>query len=64
MAEAARRSGLGLGLAAIIPTAGRDHAEGLRDIPLELIRPNPSQPRRHFDEPALLALAEEVAGLG
>src|SRR5438045_4119517 len=61
VAEAAsKRSGLGLGLAAIIPTAGRDQAGGLRDIPLELIRPNPDQPRRHFDEPALLALADSI----
>ena len=63
MAEAARRSGLGLGLAAIIPTAGRDE-EGLRDIPIELIRPNPSQPRRHFDEPSLLALADSIRARG
>ena len=63
MAEAARRSGLGLGLAAIIPTAGRDQ-EGLRDIPIELIRPNPSQPRRHFDEPSLLALADSIRARG
>ena len=63
MAESARRSGLGLGLAAIIPTAGRD-GEGLRDIPIELIRPNPSQPRRHFDEPSLLALADSIRARG
>jgi ParB family chromosome partitioning protein len=63
MTEAARRSGLGLGLAAIIPTAGRDQ-QGLRDIPLELIRPNPNQPRRHFDEPALLALADSIRARG
>ena len=63
MAESARRSGLGLGLAAIIPTAGRDQ-EGLRDIPIELIRPNPSQPRRHFDEPSLLALADSIRARG
>ena len=63
MAEAAKRSGLGLGLAAIIPTAGRDHG-GLRHIPLELIRPNPNQPRRHFDEPALLALADSIRARG
>jgi ParB family chromosome partitioning protein len=64
VAEAAKRSGLGLGLAAILPTAGRDHAEGLRDIPLELIRPNPNQPRHHFDEPALLALADSIRARG
>ena len=63
MAEAARRSGLGLGLAAIIPTAGRDQ-EGLRDIPIELIGPNPTQPRRHFDEPSLLALADSIRARG
>jgi ParB family chromosome partitioning protein len=63
VAEAARRSGLGLGLAAIIPTAGRDQ-EGLREIPIELIRPNPSQPRRHFDEPSLLALADSIRARG
>jgi ParB family chromosome partitioning protein len=63
VAEAARRSGLGLGLAAIIPTAGRDQ-EGLREIPIELIGPNPSQPRRHFDEPSLIALAESVRARG
>ena len=63
MAEAARRTGLGMGLAAIIPTAGRDQ-EGLRDIPLDLIGPNPSQPRRHFDEPALIALADSIRARG
>ena len=63
MAEAAKRSGLGLGLAAIIPTTTRDQ-EGLRQIPLELIQPNPSQPRRHFDEPALIALADSIRARG
>ncbi|MEA2374025.1 MAG: ParB family transcriptional regulator, chromosome partitioning protein [Thermoleophilaceae bacterium] len=55
--------GLGLGLAAIIPTAGRDQ-EGLRDVPLDLIRPNPSQPRRDFDEQALVALSESIRARG
>jgi ParB family transcriptional regulator, chromosome partitioning protein len=63
VAEAARRTGLGMGLSAIIPTAGRDQ-EGLRDIPLDLIGPNPSQPRRHFDEPALIALADSIRARG
>src|SRR5206468_3486943 len=65
VAEAAgRRSGLGLGLAAIIPTATRDQGDGLRHIPLDLITPNPHQPRRHFDEPALLALADSIRARG
>ena len=63
MAEAARRSGLGMGLAAILPTATREH-DGLREIPLELIRPNPDQPRRHFDEPSLVALADSIRARG
>jgi ParB family chromosome partitioning protein len=54
---------LGRGLDAIIPAAGRDQG-GLRDIPLELIGPNPSQPRRQFDEPALLALADSLRARG
>jgi ParB family chromosome partitioning protein len=63
VAEAARLTGLGRGLDAIIPSAGRDQG-GLRDIPLELIGPNPSQPRRQFDEPALLALADSIRARG
>jgi ParB family chromosome partitioning protein len=55
--------GLGLGLAAIIPTAGREQ-EGLRDVPIELVRPNPSQPRRDFDEQALVGLADSIRARG
>jgi ParB family chromosome partitioning protein len=61
--EKAGARGLGLGLAAIIPSAGRDQ-EGLREIPLDLIAPNPSQPRHDFDEPALLALADSIRARG
>jgi ParB family chromosome partitioning protein len=52
-----------MGLAAILPTATREH-DGLREIPLELIRPNPDQPRRHFDEPSLVALADSIRARG
>jgi ParB family chromosome partitioning protein len=61
--DGSRRSGLGLGLAAIIPPAGRDQ-EGLREIPLELIRANPNQPRQSFDEPSLIALADSIRARG
>ena len=57
----ARRSGLGRGLGALIPpeAAGATSATGgavsaLRDVPVSSIRPNPHQPRRHFDEEALI----------
>ncbi|MEA2435840.1 MAG: ParB family transcriptional regulator, chromosome partitioning protein [Thermoleophilaceae bacterium] len=55
--------GMGRGLAAILSTNAREET-GLRDIPTELIRPNPSQPRREFDDEALLALAESVKARG
>lgn len=40
-------------------TAGR-----LQDVPLDQIRPNPKQPRRRFDEDALLALADSILERG
>lgn len=36
----------------------------LRSIPVDLISPNSYQPRRHFDEDALDALAESIGALG
>src|SRR3954465_12806417 len=54
---------MGRGLAAILSTSGREET-GLREIPTELIRPNPKQPRREFDDEALLALAESVKARG
>ena len=55
--------GMGRGLAAILSTSSREET-GLREIPTELIRPNPNQPRREFDDEALLALAESVKARG
>ena len=59
--------GMGRGLAAIlsISEAGaRADAPELRDVAVELIRPNPGQPRKRFDEAALGALSESVAERG
>jgi ParB family transcriptional regulator, chromosome partitioning protein len=59
--------GMGRGLAAILsvsaPEAGDAGAE-LRDLAVELLKPNPAQPRRNFDEAALQALAESVRERG
>jgi ParB family chromosome partitioning protein len=55
---------MGRGLAAILSVAPRDEAEELRELPVDLIAPNPSQPRRSFDEQALLALAESIRARG
>jgi ParB family chromosome partitioning protein len=51
---------MGRGLAAILSSGVREEAPGLREVATELVAPNPSQPRREFDEEALLALAESI----
>ena len=58
MAE--RQRGMGRGLAAILSVAPRDELEELRQIPLELIVPNPRQPRSGFDDETLVALADSI----
>jgi ParB family chromosome partitioning protein len=56
---------LGRGLGALIPTGTvAEQAGGLADIPTSEIRPNPQQPREHFDEEALAALADSVREVG
>ena len=62
MADPDRR-GMGRGLSAILPRA-QNGEEGLREIPVELVRPNPRQPRRSFDEGALAELAESIRARG
>ena len=56
------RRGMGRGLDAILPPGGRE--EGLRQIPLDLIEPNPRQPRRMFDQAAIAELAESIGARG
>jgi ParB family chromosome partitioning protein len=51
---------MGRGLAAILSVSPREDAEELRQLPPEMIIPNPHQPRRRFDEEALVALAESI----
>jgi ParB family transcriptional regulator, chromosome partitioning protein len=61
---AERTRGMGRGLAAILST-GQSGAElELRDLPLDLIVPNPNQPRRIFEEQPLVALAESLKERG
>jgi ParB family chromosome partitioning protein len=55
---------MGRGLAAILSAAPRDEAEELRELPVELISPNPNQPRNSFDEQSLVGLAESVKARG
>ena len=62
----AESRGMGRGLAAILPGGARqeDAEPGLRQIPVELIRPNPDQPRKEFNGESLLALAESIEAKG
>jgi ParB family transcriptional regulator, chromosome partitioning protein len=62
---ASSRRGIGRGLAAILPEAEATTAGELRELPVELIKPNPAQPRTKFDQEALdgLAASIEVSGV-
>jgi ParB family chromosome partitioning protein len=42
----------------------QDTGSGLQQIPVSAIRPNPQQPREHFDEESLAALAESIREVG
>jgi len=67
-----RRTALGRGLGALIPTQARAPsgipalagepapAESPVELPIERIRPNPDQPRRRFDPAELERLAESI----
>jgi ParB family chromosome partitioning protein len=69
-----KATGLGRGLSALLdeavrtPRAPSDAHEvqrgGVREIELALIRPNPNQPRKAFDEVALDELASSIADKG
>jgi ParB family transcriptional regulator, chromosome partitioning protein len=56
--------GMGRGLAAILPAPEESGELELRDVPVTLIRANPSQPRTRFDPESIAALAESIAAVG
>jgi ParB family chromosome partitioning protein len=61
--------GLGMGLSALLGEAARapgpgESAEGVREVEIARIRPNPRQPRMQFDDEALDELAESIARRG
>jgi ParB family chromosome partitioning protein len=55
---------MGRGLAAILSVAPKDERQELRELPVELVDPNPNQPRQAFDEDALVSLAESIKQRG
>jgi ParB family chromosome partitioning protein len=44
--------------------AGQNTPQELRELPIDAVLPNPSQPRRRFDEKALEELARSIGELG
>ena len=61
----ARRSGLGKGLSALIPSEATGETDSLlRVVPISHIRPNTYQPRSHFDEESLASLAASIKEVG
>ena len=61
----ARRSGLGKGLSALIPSEATGETDSLlRVVPISHIRPNTFQPRSHFDEESLASLAASIKEVG
>jgi len=57
------RRGMGQGLAAILPATADAEAE-LHEIPVELIKPSPRQPRTRFDSGALEELTTSIEASG
>jgi ParB family chromosome partitioning protein len=61
------RPGMGRGLGAILSVSAEGTQQGeeqLRELSVERIAPNPNQPRRHFDEESLQALAVSLGERG
>jgi ParB family chromosome partitioning protein len=60
------KKGLGRGLSALLGEAPRpadeaqDRRDSVREVDVAQIRPNPAQPRQHFDDDALAELAESI----
>jgi len=61
----ARRSGLGKGLSALIPSEAVGESDSiLRVVPISHIRPNSFQPRSNFDEESMASLASSIKAVG
>ncbi len=61
----ARRSGLGKGLSALIPSEATGEMDSaLRVVPISHIKPNAFQPRSHFDEESMSSLAASIREVG
>ena len=68
LAPKRRAPGLGRGLSALLGDAGSTQEpaanDGVREVPIADVFPDPDQPRRHFDDDALDELAASIAARG
>src|SRR3954454_1012288 len=55
---------MGRGLAAILPRTQKEDGVGLRELPVEMVKPTPRQPRRTFADEALAELAQSIRSRG
>ena len=67
--EQGKRTNLGRGLAALFGEENEDYASldkvrSTKSVPIERLRPGRFQPRHHFDEGAVAALAESIKAQG
>jgi ParB family chromosome partitioning protein len=58
-----RKGGLGRGLGALIPPNAGEGG-GYQELPVSAVRPNRYQPREHFGEESLAALADSIREVG
>src|SRR5256714_5173678 len=60
-----KRGGLGRGLSALIPGAPEaGEGGGALEVPVNAVSPNPKQPRTHWDEDEIAALAASIREVG
>ena len=55
-----KKRGLGRGLDSLIPKSPETESEGYSMVSTDLLKPNPSQPRKRFEQGALEELAESI----
>jgi len=60
------KRGLGRGLSALIPSASQEShtSEDVRELAIELISPNPDQPRTDMDEQGIAELSDSITKVG
>lgn len=58
------KRGLGRGLSALIPNAGQEETGEGHELPIDMIAPNPNQPRTDIDEDKIKELSDSIKKVG